>query len=116
MSTEGTDTETAADPARAVARKPFAWTFTTPLYVGAGLNPVNSSIIATALVPIATELHVAVGSTAVLVSSLYLASAVAQPTAGKLRRCSGRAGSSCSGSCWCCSAGSSAASARTWRC
>ncbi|MFD4879302.1 MFS transporter [Streptomyces sp. NPDC058420] len=84
MRTDGTDTATAADPARALARKPFAWTFTTPLYVGAGLNPVNSSIIATALVPIATELHVTVGSTAVLVSSLYLASAVAQPTAGKL--------------------------------
>ncbi|WP_328828204.1 MFS transporter [Streptomyces sp. NBC_00252] len=84
MRTARTDTETAADPARALARKPFAWTFTTPLYVGAGLNPVNSSIIATALVPIATELHVPVGSTAVLVSSLYLASAVAQPTAGKL--------------------------------
>ncbi|MCX4814446.1 MFS transporter [Streptomyces sp. NBC_01239] len=84
MRTDGTDTDTAADPARALAHKPFAWTFTTPLYVGAGLNPVNSSIIATALVPIATELHVAVGSTAVLVSSLYLASAVAQPTAGKL--------------------------------
>ncbi|MFJ3418067.1 MFS transporter [Streptomyces sp. NPDC086082] len=84
MRTARTDTETAADPARAPARKPFAWTFTTPLYVGAGLNPVNSSIIATALVPIATELHVSVGSTAVLVSSLYLASAVAQPTAGKL--------------------------------
>ncbi|MGW3308410.1 MFS transporter [Streptomyces sp. NPDC001073] len=84
MRTARTDTETAADPARALARKPFAWTFTTPLYVGAGLNPVNSSIIATALVPIATELHVSVGGTAVLVSSLYLASAVAQPTAGKL--------------------------------
>ncbi|WP_328932249.1 MULTISPECIES: MFS transporter [unclassified Streptomyces] len=84
MRTARTDTETAADPARALARKPFAWTFTTPLYVGAGLNPVNSSIIATALVPIATALHVSVGSTAVLVSSLYLASAVAQPTAGKL--------------------------------
>ncbi|WP_420310515.1 MFS transporter [Streptomyces sp. YS-B37] len=84
MRTARTDTETTADPARALARKPFAWTFTTPLYVGAGLNPVNSSIIATALVPIATELHVSVGSTAVLVSSLYLASAVAQPTAGKL--------------------------------
>ncbi|MEV6056647.1 MFS transporter [Streptomyces sp. NPDC052107] len=67
-----------------LAAKPFAWTFTTPLYVGAGLNPVNSSIIATALVPIAAELHVSVGSTAMLVSSLYLASAVAQPTAGKL--------------------------------
>ncbi|MFJ2876243.1 MULTISPECIES: MFS transporter [unclassified Streptomyces] len=66
------------------ARRPFAWTFTTPLYVGAALNPINSSIIATALVPIAAELRVPVGSTAVLVSSLYLASAVAQPTAGKL--------------------------------
>jgi len=79
-----TGTGKVSGPARELVRKPFAWTFTTPLYVGAGLNPVNSSIIATALVPIATELHVAVGSTAVLVSSLYLASAVAQPTAGKL--------------------------------
>ncbi|MFE7283623.1 MFS transporter [Streptomyces noursei] len=74
-----------ADPAIVeTARKPFGWAFTTPLYVGSSLNPINSSIIATALVPIATELDVAVGTTAVLVSSLYLASAVAQPTAGKL--------------------------------
>ncbi|WP_377273508.1 MFS transporter [Peterkaempfera sp. SMS 1(5)a] len=65
-------------------RNPFGWRLTTPLYVGSALNPINSSIIATALVPIATELNVAVGATAVLVSSLYLASAVAQPTAGKL--------------------------------
>ncbi|GHJ40165.1 MFS transporter [Streptomyces sp. TS71-3] len=70
--------------ARRRSGTPFAWTFTTPLYVGSSLNPINSSIIATALVPIAAELHVSVGSTAVLVSSLYLASAVAQPTAGKL--------------------------------
>jgi MFS family permease len=70
--------EAGADP------KPFTWKFTSPLYVGAALNPVNSSLIATALVPIATALHVPVGSTAVLVSALYLASAIAQPTAGKL--------------------------------
>ncbi|MFE5097301.1 MFS transporter [Streptomyces sp. NPDC056638] len=62
----------------------FAWPFTTPLYVGSALNPINSSIIATAMVPIAADLNVSVGATAVLVSSLYLASAVAQPTAGKL--------------------------------
>ncbi|WP_372564987.1 MFS transporter [Streptomyces aureus] len=62
----------------------FAWPFTTPLYVGSALNPINSSIIATAMVPIAADLNVPVGATAVLVSSLYLASAVAQPTAGKL--------------------------------
>ncbi|MGW7042261.1 MFS transporter [Streptomyces avermitilis] len=71
-------------PAHDLERKSFAWPFTTPLYVGSALNPINSSIIATALVPIARELHVSVGATAVLVSSLYLASAVAQPTAGKL--------------------------------
>jgi MFS family permease len=64
--------------------KPFAWKFTTPLYVGAALNPINSSLIATALVPIAMALHVSVGNTTVLVSGLYLASAIAQPTAGKL--------------------------------
>jgi MFS family permease len=62
----------------------FRWKFTTPLFVGAALNPINSSIIATALVPIATAMHVSVGSTTVLVSSLYLACAIAQPTAGKL--------------------------------
>ena len=69
---------------RELQRKSFGWPFTTPLYVGSALNPINSSIIATALVPIAAQLHVSVGATAVLVSSLYLASAVAQPTAGKL--------------------------------
>ncbi|MEU6927531.1 MFS transporter, partial [Streptomyces sp. NPDC046631] len=78
------DRAQAHSTADGTARGPFAWTFTTPLYVGAALNPINSSIIATALVPIAAELRVPVGSTAVLVSSLYLASAVAQPTAGKL--------------------------------
>jgi MFS family permease len=72
------------EPVQAGGANPFGWKFTTPLYVGAALNPVNSSLIATALVPIAAALHVPVGSTAVLVSCLYLACAVAQPTAGKL--------------------------------
>jgi MFS family permease len=58
--------------------------FTTPLLIGAALNPVNSSLIATALVPIAAALGVPVGRTAILVSALYLVSAIAQPTAGRL--------------------------------
>jgi MFS family permease len=62
----------------------FTWRFVTPLFVGAALNPVNSSIIATAIVPIARATHESVGSAAILVSALYLASAIAQPTAGKL--------------------------------
>ncbi|MFE9312522.1 MFS transporter [Streptomyces sp. NPDC088353] len=81
MSTAPARADTATRDPR---RRPFAWPFTTPLYVGSALNPINSSIIATAMVPIATDLNVSIGSTAVLVSSLYLASAVAQPTAGKL--------------------------------
>jgi MFS family permease len=48
------------------------------------LNPMNSSLIATALVPIAHALSVSIGRTAILVSVLYLASSVAQPAAGKL--------------------------------
>ncbi|HWD76156.1 MAG TPA: MFS transporter [Solirubrobacteraceae bacterium] len=63
---------------------PFSWRFVAPLYMGSALNPINSSVIATALVPIALALHIPVGRTAVLVSSLYLACAIAQPTAGKL--------------------------------
>src|SRR5580700_4125288 len=63
---------------------PFGWRTVAPLVMGSALNPVNSSLIATALVPIAAALHVPVGRTSILVSSLYLACAIAQPTAGKL--------------------------------
>lgn len=74
--------DTAVTPP-AVTDRPFGWRFTTPLFVGSALNPINSSLIATALVPIAAGVHVSVGQTAALVSALYLASAIAQPTAGK---------------------------------
>jgi MFS family permease len=70
--------------AETVARLEFPRRFLVPLYVGTAMNPINTSLIATALVPIAHAMHVSVGRTAVLVAGLYLASAVAQPTAGKL--------------------------------
>ena len=62
----------------------FSPRFVTPLFIGSALNPINSSVIATALVYIAGSMHVSVGRTAILISSLYLASAIAQPTAGRL--------------------------------
>ena len=62
----------------------FSWRFVAPLYLGSALNPINSTVIATALVPIAHYMHVSVGRTSILVSALYLACAIAQPTAGKL--------------------------------
>lgn len=66
------------------AANAFSWRFVTPMLLGSALNPVNSSLLATALVPIAAAVHVPVGQTAVLVSALYLATAIGQPTAGKL--------------------------------
>lgn len=66
------------------AANAFSWRFVTPMLLGSALNPVNSSLIATALVTIAAAVHVSVGQTAVLVSALYLATAIGQPTAGKL--------------------------------
>ena len=69
---------------RARTRSAFGWRFMTPLVVGSALNPVNSSIIATALVPIAAHFDVPAGRTAVLVAALYVASATAQPALGKI--------------------------------
>jgi MFS family permease len=64
--------------------RPFDARFVTPLFMGAALNPINSSVIATALVSIAVAMRVPVGQTAVLISCLYLTSAIAQPVAGRL--------------------------------
>lgn len=62
----------------------FGWRFTGPLMMGSILNPVNSSMIATALVGIGVDFHRGPSQTAILVSVLYLCSAVMQPTMGKL--------------------------------
>jgi MFS family permease len=55
-----------------------------PLCAGAVLNPVNSTMIATALSPIGREFGVGAGATAWLVSVMYLTSAIGQPVAGRL--------------------------------
>ena len=44
----------------------FSWRFTTPLFIGSALNPTNSSLIATALLPIARGIGVPIGQTAAL--------------------------------------------------
>lgn len=55
-----------------------------PLVSGAVLNPINSTIIAVALVPIGASLGAPASATAWLISSLYLATAVGQPVVGRL--------------------------------
>lgn len=62
----------------------FGPRFVTAASVGSVLNPVNSSIIAIALVTIGDAFGVGADQTAWLVLGLYLATAVGQPTMGKL--------------------------------
>ena len=50
----------------------FGWRFVAPLLVAGSLNPINTSIIATALVPISQGLGGSAGRTAVLVAAVYL--------------------------------------------
>ncbi len=62
---------------------PFGFKFVAPLALGAVLNPINSTMISTALVPIADSLHASAAATGWLIVALYLTSAVAQPSMGR---------------------------------
>lgn len=75
---------TTRKPPALASRSPFGFTFMSPLLIGTLLNPINSAMIATALVPIGRDLHAGPASTAWLVAGLYLAAAVGQPTMGRI--------------------------------
>lgn len=55
-----------------------------PMVLGSVLNPVNSSMIAVALVPIGVAFGAPPAETVWLVSALYVATAVGQPVIGRL--------------------------------
>lgn len=55
-----------------------------PMILGSILNPINSSMLAVALVPIGRWFHASPAHTAWLVTGLYLATAVGQPVIGRL--------------------------------
>ncbi|WP_286157990.1 MFS transporter [Streptomyces sp. CB03911] len=56
----------------------------TPMVLGSILNPINSSMLAVALVPIGAAFGTPLSQTVWLVSALYLATAVGQPVVGRL--------------------------------
>ncbi|MFF1836232.1 MFS transporter [Streptomyces sp. NPDC058231] len=62
----------------------FSARLTAPLLLGSLLNPLNTTMISTALVAIGHHFGMGAADTAWLISVLYLASAVAQPVLGKL--------------------------------
>ena len=67
------------------ARPPgFGVRLTAPLLLGSLLNPLNTTMISTALVAIGRAFGIGAAGTAWLISVLYLASAVAQPVLGRL--------------------------------
>lgn len=68
----------------ATANEGFSPKFVTAAAFGSVLNPVNSSIIAVALVSIGRAFGAGADRTAWLVSALYLATAIGQPTMGRL--------------------------------
>lgn len=55
-----------------------------PMILGSVLNPVNSTVIAVALIPIGAAFGASPARTAWLVSALYLATALGQPVVGRL--------------------------------
>src|SRR6478609_3888061 len=55
-----------------------------PMVLGSILNPINSSMLAVALVPIGIALGAPAAETAWLVTALYLATSVGQPVVGRL--------------------------------
>lgn len=55
-----------------------------PMILGSVLNPINSTIISVALIPIGNALGAPPSQTAWLVSALYLATALGQPIVGRL--------------------------------
>jgi nicotinamidase-related amidase/predicted MFS family arabinose efflux permease len=72
------------DKASRSSGSPFGFTFIAPLVLGSVLNPINSTMLATALVPIAESLGSDIAATGWLIAALYLTTAVAQPTLGRM--------------------------------
>ncbi|MFG3250439.1 MFS transporter [Streptomyces sp. NPDC048187] len=77
-------TEAKAAPAVAARRPGFDRRLLPPMLLGSVLNPINSTIVAVALVPIGRALGAPASQTAWLVSALYLATALGQPVVGRL--------------------------------
>ncbi|MQA08893.1 MAG: MFS transporter [Pseudonocardiaceae bacterium] len=68
----------------APAKTGFGPKLMTPLVASALLNPINSTLIAVALVPIGHTFGAGPAHTAWLISALYLATAICQPLTGLL--------------------------------
>ncbi|MYS21431.1 MULTISPECIES: MFS transporter [unclassified Streptomyces] len=77
-------TEARADTGPETDKPGFDRRLLPPMMLGSVLNPINSTIISVALVPIGRALGAPSSQTAWLVSALYLATSLGQPVVGRL--------------------------------
>jgi MFS family permease len=77
-------TEVTADAAKEQGEPGFDRRLLPPMMLGSVLNPINSTIMSVALVPIGRALGAPASQTAWLVSALYLATSLGQPVVGRL--------------------------------
>jgi MFS family permease len=81
---EGIDLSIFSNTRKVGNKNQFNQKLIAPMVLGSILNPINSSIISVALIPIGKAFGVTPSHTAWLVSALYLATAIGQPVVGKL--------------------------------
>ncbi len=72
------------EPASAAMPTAYDRRLTLPLALGSLLNPINSSMIAVALVPVGIAFGAPAAQTVWLVTALYLVTAVGQPVVGRV--------------------------------
>jgi len=65
-------------------KEPIPWRFMLPLLLGTMMNPLNSTMLATALATLCNSFQISNGQGAILITSLYITSTVAQPLMGRL--------------------------------
>jgi MFS family permease len=65
-------------------KESFPYKFMLPIVLGTMMNPLNSTMLATALIPLCNSFGKSVGAGAILVTSLYVTSTIAQPLMGRL--------------------------------
>jgi MFS family permease len=60
------------------------WKFLLPLVLSTMMNPLNSTMLATALTTLCNSMKINIGDGAILIASLYVTATVAQPLMGRL--------------------------------
>ena len=68
----------------AVKTEKVSWRFMLPLVLSTMMNPLNSTMLSTALITLCNSFKITVGTGAILITSLYITATVAQPLMGRL--------------------------------